>query len=275
MFWALHNCTLKHVLNYCLYERIRAVMHYAPRAVNLTGRRHLIIELTPNFRGQSAGNGRRAGFQFVPPPPPPPPPPPTHTHTHTHTHPHTPPPPPPPPPWQNGRHFADAIFWCIFVNEKFYVLIKISVKFVPTCPIYNNTAFSHIIAWRRIGDKPLSELMLTRFTDAYICDTRGRWVKKPLSNHQLIGSLCCLAAKNYTCLVLTIATLFHQKCIIPLQYFVYRSHACEVTRHNTGSPNEIPFVLLEISRVKYISYWLLIIALFCAKYWRPTLLDGW
>ena len=148
MFWALHNCTLKHVLNYCLYERIRAVMHYAPRAVNLTGRRHLIIELTPNFRGQSAGNGRRAGFQFVPPP------------------------------GQNGRHFADAIFWCIFVNEKFYVLIKISVKFVPTCPIYNNTAFSHIMAWRRIGDKPLSELMLTRFTDAYICDTSGRWVKK-------------------------------------------------------------------------------------------------
>ena len=34
-------------------------------------------------------------------------------------------------PWQNGRHFADDIFRCIFVNEKFYILIKISLNFVP------------------------------------------------------------------------------------------------------------------------------------------------
>ena len=29
------------------------------------------------------------------------------------------------------------------------------------------------MAWRRIGDKPLSEPMLTRFTDAYVRGTRG------------------------------------------------------------------------------------------------------
>ena len=34
-------------------------------------------------------------------------------------------------PGQNGRHFADDIFNCIVVNEKFCVLIKISLKFVP------------------------------------------------------------------------------------------------------------------------------------------------
>ena len=43
-------------------------------------------------------------------------------------------------PGQNGRHFADDIFKCIFVNEQFCVLIKISLKFVPKGPIDNNTA---------------------------------------------------------------------------------------------------------------------------------------
>ena len=32
------------------------------------------------------------------------------------------------------------------------------------------------MAWRRSGDKPLSEPVLTPFTDAYIYHTRGRWV---------------------------------------------------------------------------------------------------
>ena len=41
---------------------------------------------------------------------------------------------------QNGRHVADDIFRCIFMNEKFYILIKISLKFVPKGPIDNNPA---------------------------------------------------------------------------------------------------------------------------------------
>ena len=34
-------------------------------------------------------------------------------------------------PRQNGRHFADDIFKCIFLNENFWIPIKISLKFVP------------------------------------------------------------------------------------------------------------------------------------------------
>ena len=49
--------------------------------------------------------------------------------------------PPPPPSGQNGRHFTDDIFICIFVNESFYILIKISLKFVPEGPIDNNPWF--------------------------------------------------------------------------------------------------------------------------------------
>ena len=44
------------------------------------------------------------------------------------------------PPGQNGSHFADDIFKCIFVNEKFHMLIKMSLKFVPRDPIDNNPA---------------------------------------------------------------------------------------------------------------------------------------
>ena len=34
-------------------------------------------------------------------------------------------------PRQNGRHFADNIFKCIFVNQNVSIAIKISLKFVP------------------------------------------------------------------------------------------------------------------------------------------------
>ena len=56
----------------------------------------------------------------------------------------------------------------IFMNEKFCILIKISLKFVPKGPIDNNLVLVQIMAWRRIGAKPLSEPMLSQFTDAYM-----------------------------------------------------------------------------------------------------------
>ena len=87
------------------------------------------------------------------------------------------------PPGQNGRHFADSIFRCIFMNEKFCTFIKISVKFVPKGAIDNNPV---MMAWRRIGDKPLSEPMLTLFTAyMHICITMGRWVKHLHENAQM------------------------------------------------------------------------------------------
>ena len=63
-------------------------------------------------------------------------------------------------PRQNGRHFAPDMFRRIFVNEKYFVLIQISQKFVPNIPISNHLSLVQIMAWRRSGDKPLSELMM-------------------------------------------------------------------------------------------------------------------
>ena len=39
---------------------------------------------------------------------------------------------------QNGHHFANNIFRCIFVNVKFCILIKVSLGFVPRGTIDNN-----------------------------------------------------------------------------------------------------------------------------------------
>ena len=72
---------------------------------------------------------------------------------------------------QNGRHFADGIFKSIFWNENCLIMIQISLKFVPKGPIDNMQALVQIMAWRRIGDKPISEPMVAWFCDAYLCHT--------------------------------------------------------------------------------------------------------
>ena len=54
--------------------------------------------------------------------------------------------------------FSDAFSWM----KSFVFWLKV----VPKGPIDNNTALVEIMAWRRIGDKLLSQLMLTRFIDA-------------------------------------------------------------------------------------------------------------
>ena len=40
-------------------------------------------------------------------------------------------------PRQNGRHFADAILKCIFLNGNVWIPIESSLKFVPKGPINN------------------------------------------------------------------------------------------------------------------------------------------
>ena len=78
-------------------------------------------------------------------------------------------------PRQNGRHFADDLFKCIFMNENILIPIKISLKFVPTGAINNIPALVQIMAWRRPGHKPLSEPMMVSLP-THICVTWPQWV---------------------------------------------------------------------------------------------------
>ena len=61
---------------------------------------------------------------------------------------------------QDGRHFPDDTFKWIFLNENVRIAIKRSLKVVPRVPINNIPALFQIMAWRRPGDKSLSEPMM-------------------------------------------------------------------------------------------------------------------
>ena len=82
-------------------------------------------------------------------------------------------------PRQNGDHFPNDIFKCIFLNENVWVSLKISLKFVPKGPINNISALVQIMAWRRPGDKPLSEPMMVSLP-THICVTQPQWVKSKM-----------------------------------------------------------------------------------------------
>ena len=78
-------------------------------------------------------------------------------------------------PRQNGRHFADDIFKCFFLNKNISISIKIPLKFVPKGHINNIPALVRIMAWHRPGDKPLSEPRMESLL-THICVTRPQWV---------------------------------------------------------------------------------------------------
>ena len=81
---------------------------------------------------------------------------------------------------QNSRQFPHNILKCIFLNENIWILINISLKFIPKCPINNIPALVQIMAWRQPGNKPLSEPMIVSLL-AHICVTQPQWVNGTIS----------------------------------------------------------------------------------------------
>ena len=75
-------------------------------------------------------------------------------------------------PRQNGRHFPDAIFRWIFLNENVWILIKISLKFVSKGLINNIPALVQLM----VGAKPLSEPIMVSLL-MHISVTQPQWVK--------------------------------------------------------------------------------------------------
>ena len=98
-------------------------------------------------------------------------------------------------PRRNRRHFADDIFKYIFLNDKVWILIKISLKFVSKCPINNITALDQIMAWRRPGDKPLSEPRMVSLP-THICVTRPQWVNYGVSMFIFYYDHCFNSGQN-------------------------------------------------------------------------------
>ena len=77
---------------------------------------------------------------------------------------------------QKWPPFSKDIFKCISLNENIWISIEISLKLVPRGPVNNIPALVQIMAWRRPGDKPLSEPMMFNLL-IHTCITRPQWVK--------------------------------------------------------------------------------------------------
>ena len=71
---------------------------------------------------------------------------------------------------QNGRHFPDNIFKCIFFSENVWISLKISLRFVPNGPINNIPALVQIMAYR----------LVIWTNGGWFVVTRPQWVKTSL-----------------------------------------------------------------------------------------------
>ena len=82
-------------------------------------------------------------------------------------------------PGQDGHLFGGRHFQIKNSSMKsFYLDKKNSLKFITKCPINNIPPLVQIMAWRRPGDKPLSEPMMVTFTDAFMRHSAA--LSKPL-----------------------------------------------------------------------------------------------
>ena len=122
---------------------------------------------------------------------------------------------------QNGHHFPDDIFNCIFFKENVWISIKIPLKFVPKFPINNIPALVQIMAWRRPGDKPLHEaVMVSLLTDICITHCQPQWVNSLWPNdviwHRKTWSLW---GQVMTC-YLTASSHFQNQCWLIISDFL-------------------------------------------------------
>ena len=121
---------------------------------------------------------------------------------------------------KNARHFPDAIFKCIFFNENVWISIMVSLKFIPKGPNNNIPALGQRMAWRRSGDKPLSEPMMVSLL-THICITWPQTFKVQYDFINLIfiigdllcgfAILCCIS-QSFICVLNCICRLNYLNC---------------------------------------------------------------
>ena len=80
---------------------------------------------------------------------------------------------------QNGRHFPDDIFKCIFLNEKICITIKNLLKFVPQGTMNNIPVLVQVMASRQPGDEPICEPMMVSLL-THICVTQPQTMRETI-----------------------------------------------------------------------------------------------
>ena len=79
-------------------------------------------------------------------------------------------------PQQDGCHFEDKAFKCFFLNGKFWISIQIWLIFVAQRPIDETSVSVQLIAWQGMGDKPLPEPIMLKYTSSVLVG--GHWYYK-------------------------------------------------------------------------------------------------
>ena len=106
---------------------------------------------------------------------------------------------------QNDHRFTENIYTCISWMKSYVFWLNFLLKFVPKGPIHNRPVLVQVMAWRQTGGKPLPEVMLTQFTDAYmrhlgIWDARNSF-ETSLSQHGIkktvYETLCDVKSTKY------------------------------------------------------------------------------
>ena len=90
-------------------------------------------------------------------------------------------------PRQNGRRLQTPVSNAFSWMKKCKNFDHFSLTFVPKGLINNTSALIQITAWRRSGDKPLSEAMVFNLL-THICVTRSQWVKFHLATLTIINT---------------------------------------------------------------------------------------
>ena len=129
-------------------------------------------------------------------------------------------------PRQNGHHFPDDTFKRIFLNENIRISTQISLKFVPKGPINNVRALVQIMAWRRPGDKPLSEPMIVSL-QTHICVTRPQWVN--VQDYMFLTPRGCVNVKMHSS---QYGNFYNDKVVVQLSYL----NTCKNPYTGKGSP---------------------------------------
>ena len=83
-------------------------------------------------------------------------------------------------PRQNDHAFVEDILKYIFSNWNVWISITISLEFLPKVPTVNKPVLVQIMAWRRPGDKPLSEPMMAQCLLMHIFITWHQWVNNTI-----------------------------------------------------------------------------------------------
>ena len=155
---------------------------------------------------------------------------------------------------QNGYYSADDRFKCIFLNENIWISIRASLKFVSRARINNTPALVQIMAWRRPGNKPLSEPMMVSLL-THICVTRPQWVNSytnVTAAHNDFHSIGSGRVRSHVT-VLFVYNIIHNRCIRKVSTVELRFQDGGMSsRGVSANANYVSFALTH--RYEYIKY---------------------